>query len=75
MKLKTILLGIACLTIGWLASTAERSAHAQVSPSSNLKVSDWVEMGEANGVQVWRFSDGTGHICFVTSSGGISCGR
>ncbi len=34
--------------------------------------SAWVDMGEADNVKVWRFTDG-GHVCYVSSTGGISC--
>jgi hypothetical protein len=74
MNLKMILIGIACIAIGWLGSTAERSAHAQVSPPGAMRAGEWADMGEANGTQVWRFVD-SGRTCYVTSSGGISCGR
>ena len=64
-----------CLTLGWLGSTVERTASAQVQPPSAARVGEWVDMGEANGVQAFRFSD-SGHICYVTTpNGGISCGR
>lgn len=75
MKRVKILIAIVFgVGLGWLGSTAERSAHAQVSPPVGMKTSDWSDMGEANGTQVWRFTD-MGHTCYVTSSGGISCGR
>ncbi len=75
MRRVTVLLAVALgAAIGWLGSTSERAAHAQVSPPSAARAGEWVDMGEANGVQAWRFND-SGHVCYVTSSGGISCGR
>lgn len=36
--------------------------------------SPWTDMGESNGVEVFKFSDGAGRTCFVTvPQGGISC--
>ncbi len=70
--LLAVLLGIA---IGWLGSASERAAHAQVSPPSAARAGEWQDMGEANGVQAFRFND-SGHVCYVTTpNGGISCGR
>jgi hypothetical protein len=67
MKLK-ILIGIACIAIGWLGSTAERSAHAQVSPPTRL--GEWKSLGSVNDVEVYSIGSG----CFVTvPQGGISC--
>lgn len=65
------LLALSCAAIGWLGSTVERQAHAQVTPPREL-AGEWKDMGEANGVQAWRFVDG-GTRCYVTSNGGISC--
>lgn len=75
MKRVTVLLVALCgVAIGWIGSASERAANAQVSPPSAARAGEWVDMGEANGVQAWRFND-SGHVCYVTSSGGISCGR
>lgn len=73
MKRVIVLTGaFLCVALGWFGATVEQQAHAQVSPPSQL--ADWQDMGEANGVRVFRVSRGRGSDCFVTTpAGGISC--
>ena len=41
--------------------------------SRKAHVSEWADMGEADGVRVYRFSDGN-KTCYVsTPGGGLSC--
>lgn len=73
MKRRVMILAGAflCLALGWFGATVERQAHAQ----SVEKLAEFADVGEVNGVSVYRISD-SGSRCYVTTpSGSIACVR
>ncbi len=70
MKRVFLLSAIAsCVVFGSWLGWSIPIANAQSQPSA------WIDMGEANGVQAFRFTD-AGRVCYVTTpAGGIACVR
>ena len=61
-------------TLGIIAVVGFGVAGGQaLAQTRRLPVGEWADMGEANGVRVYRFGDGN-RTCYVTTpGGGITC--
>lgn len=71
-RVHALLLALGCATAGWLGSTAERQAHAQVTPPGAL-AGEPIDVGEADGVRVFMVRRNTDRCYFTSPGGGISC--
>jgi hypothetical protein len=68
-RIWTAALVAASVAAGWVGATVQSTASAQVSPPT------WSDVGEVNGVSVYRI-DVSGRTCVVTTpAGGIACTR
>lgn len=69
MRIFVMLAVALALTIGgFLIDGSLAKAQTRRHPSA-----EWADMGEADGVRVYRFSDGN-RTCYVTTpGGGVSC--